>query len=222
VGLATVSARLIRSGRTTTVLHLDLQQENAGTLVTALFTLVAPTSNELDAGVPSIASPKAPSLGRSLYEAAAPAYLDHWEIQPVRGHLPFSSPRDTLGGPLDCAGWIRLREQRPIDSPLLAAMADAWAPVIFGVIEGPVFVPTLSFNLLWRSHPLDTQWCFITLHTEAVSEGLVDESVEIRAEDGTLLLQGRQLAQLGSPTHRSSWSVPGDAREITEDNEPCA
>jgi hypothetical protein len=225
VGLATVSARLIRSGRTTTVLHLDLKQEQAGTLVTSLFTLVAPTSNELDAGTPSIepiASPIPPSHGQSIYRAASPAYLDHWEIQPVYGHLPFSSPMDTPAGPLDCAGWIRLREQRPIDAPLLAAMADAWAPVIFGVLERPVPVPTLSFNLLWRTHPLDTQWCFITLHTQAVSEGLVDESVEIRAEDGTLLLQGRQLAQLNSATEHSSWSFPADPKIFTKSNGPCA
>jgi hypothetical protein len=101
-------------------------------------------------------------------------------------------------------------------------MADAWAPVIFGVLEGPALVPTLSFNLLWRAQPTDTRWCFITLRTEVVSEGLVDESVEIRAEDGTLLLQGRQLAQIGSATHRSSWSAAGVAMVFTEGNGPCA
>lgn len=224
-GLATVSTRLIRTGRTTTVLHLDLKQERAGTLVTSLFTLVAPTSNQLDAGAQSIeqiVSPIAPSHGQSLYEDASPAYLDHWEIKPVFGHMPFASPMDPPAGPLDCAGWIRLRDQRPIDAPLLAAMADAWAPVIFGVLEGPVPVPTLSLNLLWRTHPLDAQWCFITLHTQAVSEGLVDESVEIRAEDGTLLLQGRQLAQLNSATPHSSWNFPADGKIFPKSDRPCA
>ena len=225
VGLATISARLIRSGRTTTVLHLDLHQEHTGTLVTSLFTLVAPISDEPVGEAPStdpIVSPPAPNQSRSLYEGASPAYLDHWEIQPVSGHLPFSSPMNTPGGPLDCAGWIRLREDRPVDASLLAAMADAWAPVIFGVLEGPAVVPTLSFNLLWRAQPSSTQWCFITLRTEAVLGGLVDESVEIRAEDGTLLLQGRQLAQLGSATHRSSRSVLGDAMVFKEGNGSCA
>jgi hypothetical protein len=224
-GVATVSARLIRTGRTTTVLHLDLQQEHAGTLVTSLFTLVAPNSNELDAGSPSVepvAPPMPPSHGQSLYEGASPAYLDHWEIQPVHGHVPFSSPMDTPVGPLNCAGWIRLREPRPIDAPLLAAMADAWSPVVFGVLEGPVSVPTLSFNLLWRSRPIGTQWCFVTLHTEAISEGLVDESVEIRTGDGTLLLQGRQLAQLNSSTHHASWRFLADASIVTKGNGPCA
>jgi hypothetical protein len=102
-------------------------------------------------------------------------------------------------------------------------MADAWAPVIFGVLDGPTLVPTLSFNLLWRAQISDTRWCFITLRTETLSGGLVDESVEIHAEDGILLLQGRQLAQLNSSARGTSqWKAPSGTDVVIEGGEPCA
>jgi acyl-CoA thioesterase FadM len=225
VGLATVSARLVRSGRTTSVFHLDIHQENGGTLVTALFTMVeqtaqVPDSQHHDAPL----SPPPTSDGvRPLYEGPSPAYLEQWEFKPVRGHLPFSSPMDTPVGPLECAGWIRLREHRSVDATLLAAMADAWPPVIFGVLEGPTLVPTLSFNLVWRAPSSRTRWCFIVLRTEELSGGLVDETVEIRAEDGTLLLQGRQLAQFNSTTRDSfQWKDPGSSHVVAKVGEQCA
>jgi hypothetical protein len=214
-GAATVQTRVIRTGRTTTVLGLDLSQPSAGVLMTALLTLVAPAGGDALAAAPATVRkrPAVPAAGetpvRSLYEGASPTYLDHWEIRPVRGHLPFAAPTRDVTEPIDCAGWIRLREDRPVDAGVLVAMADAWAPLVFGVIAEPMLVPTLSFNLLWRATPgADARWCLISLRTEASAGGLVDERVELRAEDGELLLQGQQLAQL-RPNDRRAGTLTG-------------
>jgi hypothetical protein len=223
-GAATVLSRVIRTGRTTTVLGLELWQDAAGILMTALLTLVAPASFDALEAAPSTVweQPQVPAAGetesRSFYAGASPVYLDHWEIRPLRGHVPFAAPTRDLIAPIDSAGWIRLREDRPVDAGVLAAMADAWAPLVFGVIAEPMLVPTLSFNLLWRATPrAEDRWCLISLRTEASAGGLVDERVEIRSESGELLLQGQQLAQL-RPTDRRAGSVrapDGHRREST-------
>jgi hypothetical protein len=226
-GAASVLSRVIRTGRTTTVLGLELWQEGAGVLMTALLTLVAPAGTDAIEAAPSTVwhRPQLPAAGesqvQSLYEGASPVYLDHWEIRPLAGPLPFTAPTRDLTAPIDCAGWIRLREDRAVDAGVLAAMADAWAPLVFGVIAQPMLVPTLSFNLLWRATPrAEDRWCLISLRTEASAGGLVDERVEIRSEAGELLLQGQQLAQL-RPTDRraASLSAPdGHRRTSTRSN----
>lgn len=226
-GAATVRSRVIRTGRTTTVLGLDLGQEDAGVLMTALVTLVAPTDNDAPATLwrrPDV-TPARETPVQSLYEGASPVYLGHWEIRPVRGHLPFAAPTRELTEPIANTGWIRLREDRPIDAEVLVAMADAWAPLVFGVIAEPMLVPTLSFNLLWRGQPGPAaRWCLISLRSEASAGGLIDERVEIRSERGELLLQGQQLAQL-RPTDRRAIGLDapeGHRQDSMRSGHPCA
>ena len=104
LGLALIRVQLIRTGRTTTVFSIDLHQEDIGSLVTALFTLVKSSADEPAVRVHhpgTLAPPPAPGSSRPLFEGASPAYLDHWEFQPVRGHVPFSSPMSTPDGPLE-------------------------------------------------------------------------------------------------------------------------
>lgn len=217
VGPAEVQTRLIRTGRTTTVLAVDLIRNAADVLVTALITLVAPAADGGPSPAPATVwqPPTAPAVHetpvQSLYAGNAPTYLDHWELRPLRGHLPFRAPRQELTEPLEVSGWIRLREDRPVDASLLATMADAWAPVVFGVLDKPMLVPTLSFNLMWRAGPAATaRWCLVALRTEASAGGLADERVTIHSESGELLLQGQQLAQLR----------PAD-RRVPKNGPPC-
>jgi Thioesterase-like superfamily len=228
-GPAEVRTRLVRSGRTTTVLGLELFQGADNVVVTALITLTAPADGSTD-GLPASASraPDVPDIDqtpvRSLYVGEVPTYLSHWHIKPVVGLLPFTAPVRTLTDPIESAGWLRLVEDRPVDALLLATMADAWSPLIFGVIAEPILVPTLTFNLLWRGiPPEDARWCLTSLRTEAAASGLVDERVEICAESGELLLQGQQLSQLRPADRRTHpLRVPnGYQQASTRSTPPC-
>jgi hypothetical protein len=221
---------LVRSGRTTTVLGLELHQGEGNVVVTALITLCAPSVDSTTDGLPRSISrpPDVPTNEQasisSLYDGEVPTYLTHWQIKPVRGPLPFTAPISALHDPIECAGWLRLAEDRPVDALLLATMADAWAPLIFGVIAEPILVPTLTFNLLWRATPRDdARWCLTSLRTEAAASGLVDERVEIRAESGELLLQGQQLSQLRPADRRTHpLRIPtGHQPDETRSTPPC-
>ena len=109
---------------------------------------------------------------RSLYVGEVPTYLESLGHQAAGGPLPFRPRPAPSPDPIESAGWIRLAEDRPVDALLLATMADAWAPLIFGVIAEPILVPTLTFNLFWRAIPRDdARWCLITLRTEAAASG---------------------------------------------------
>ncbi len=44
-------------------------------------------------------------------------------------------------------GWLRTREPRALDAPLVAAMTDAWAPAAFAALGRFVAAPTLDLTI---------------------------------------------------------------------------
>ena len=51
------------------------------------------------------------------------------------------------GGVPGWGGWIRAREPRALDAPLVAAMTDAWAPAAFAALGRFAFAPTLDLTI---------------------------------------------------------------------------
>jgi len=102
--------------------------------------------------------------------------------------------------------WVRLREPRAVEAPLLALLADALPPAVFAVARergGLVgAVPTLDLTVHFRAplpHPglADDAWLLLDFTTRKVADGFLEEDGELWAPDGTLLAQSRQLALLG-------------------------
>lgn len=101
-------------------------------------------------------------------------------------------------------GWIRLREARLADAPLIAAFSDSWPPAVFfrdwqGTELPARGVPTIELTVhfraslpLPRARPDDF---YLTLfRTRSVSEGFMEEEGEIWSPRGELVAQSRQLA----------------------------
>lgn len=105
-----------------------------------------------------------------------------------------------------CGGWIRTREPRLVDAPLLAAFADAWPPAVFALSPpermGPV--PTVDLSVHFRARtPLPgaaaDDFTLAVFRTRSARDGFIEEDGELWSPDGLLLAQSRQLGILASP-----------------------
>ena len=118
---------------------------------------------------------------------------ERYEYRHVTG-----APWDGPASQAETGGWIRLREQRPYDAALVAALTDAWYPAIFTRLPRPMGVPTIdltvhvrSVEALQRMQPDD--WMAVRFRTTVAGEGFLEEDGELWAPDGTLVAHSRQL-----------------------------
>lgn len=121
---------------------------------------------------------------------------ERYEYRHVMG-APWEGPRRTA----ETGGWIRLREPRPYDATLVAALSDAWYPAIFTRLDERVGVPTIdltvhlrSLDALARMRPED--WMAVRFRTTVAAEGYLEEDGQLWAPDGTLIAHSRQLGIL--------------------------
>lgn len=188
---AEVIVRVERSGRNLTTVSLRCEQD--GRLVALALAAAAtpyPASvayAEAMPGVPApedVPEPEVPEVFRDL------PILRHYDIRPVLGHPPLSRAAEAYAG-----GWIRLREERPIDVPLLVAIADSWWPSPYSVTDGLIAAPTVDLTVHLRGAlPRPHDWVLIDVRSRTAQEGFLEEDTRIFARDGTLLAQSRQLA----------------------------
>jgi acyl-CoA thioesterase len=195
-GPAEVVVQVERTGRL--VQYLTARLVQAGKLIAtaqAAFAVV-------NAAGPAFADPTFP--GYPPPDAVAPA-ADPPVVVPMRHRYEFrhviGSPWDGPGKTAETGGWIRLREQRPYDSALVAALSDAWYPAIFTRLTERVGVPTIdltvhvrSVEALQRMRPDD--WMAVRFRTTVAAEGYLEEDGELWAPDGTLVAHSRQLGML--------------------------
>ena len=64
----------------------------------------------------------------ALEQAGVPAFMRNYDMRWALGGEPAAARRRETGG------WIRTREPRALDAPLVAAMTDAWAPAAFAAL----------------------------------------------------------------------------------------
>ena len=198
-GAAEVGVRTERAGRTISFLDARLQQGDR-LLATARAAFARPST-----GSPTFADPTFPGYPppADLPERPDPpgmvAMRGRYEYHHVVG-LPWEGPADQA----ETGGWIRLREPRPYDAALVAALSDAWYPAIFTRLATPMGVPTIdltvhvrSIDALQRMQPDD--WMAVRFRTTMAAEGYLEEDGELWAPDGTLVAHSRQLGLLLTP-----------------------
>lgn len=177
--LSTLSARLEQEGR---VCVLALGAFSGAFPAVAEYADPAPWQAPPPEAVPvAPVAPRTPSIG------------GRFELRPALGPEPFSGGEQALTG-----GWIRFADgPQALDAPALAMLGDAWLPAPFTRLEAPVGAPTIDLTLHFRAPEVAAAEPVLALFRSTVARGgFFEEDAELRAADGTLLAQARQLALL--------------------------
>jgi acyl-CoA thioesterase len=98
-------------------------------------------------------------------------------------------------------GWLRLKDAREPDTTMLMMALDALPPVAFDLgILG--WTPTLEFTGHIRRRPA-TGWLQVSLSSENVGGGMMEEDASIWDSTGALVAQSRQLCGVRLSTGRN-------------------
>jgi acyl-CoA thioesterase len=194
LGQVTVRAGIEREGRSLTSVSARLEQ--GGKLVgVAVGAWSKPWPGAtLDATPMPEAAPPA---GRRPVSAdfprdQPPAFMRKLTMQHRFGDPPFTkSERGEVGG------WLGLLEERPLDAPAIAVLADAWFPAPWPRLGELVPAPTIDLTVHFRAPlPLADTLLLGRFRNALVRDGFFDEDGELWLPDGTLVAQSRQLGLL--------------------------
>jgi acyl-CoA thioesterase len=184
-GPARVEVQLEREGRSVTFARLVATQE--GRQFASALAVLARDRDAVElatAEAPAIPAPDTIEPMASL--EGVPPFAQHFDYRPL------ITPAE---GQALTGGWFRLREDRPLDPPLVTAMCDSWFPAIFAVVHEPLGVPTLDLTVHLRARlPRPAEWVLGRFTTRTVADGFLEEDGELWSADGELLAQSRQLA----------------------------
>jgi acyl-CoA thioesterase len=94
-------------------------------------------------------------------------------------------------------GWLRLRDGREPDTTMLMMALDALPPVAFDLgLFG--WTPTLEFTGHIRRRPAPG-WLRVSLSSETLGGGMMEEDALIWDSEGNLVAQSRQLCGVRQP-----------------------
>jgi acyl-CoA thioesterase len=193
-GPITVHATVERAGRTLTSVSGRLEQD--GKLMgLALGAYSTAWDSPLldDAPMPAVESPDdRVSHSRQIPNSAPPPFLERMVFQHRFGAPLFSGAEHGEVG-----GWLGLREERPIDAPAVAVLADAWFPAPWPRLRGLAPAPTIDLTIHFRAPlPIPDGLLLGRFRSRLVRDGFFEEDGELWAQDGTLVAQSRQLGLL--------------------------
>ena len=182
---------LEREGRTYSAVSIRLEQDGAPvTLALATLGELPAEGAAWDATAMPSASPLAETEALQPDETNVPAFMRNYDL------------RWALGGDGDVpgsGGWMRTREPRLLDAPLVAALTDAWAPAAFVALGRFVGAPTLDLTIHIR-RPLPPpdmaadDYVLGRFVSRLAVGGTWEEDGELWTPGGELIAQSRQLA----------------------------
>lgn len=189
-GPTPVSASVVRSGRSLTTARAEAVRDGKPVaLALAAFSTPFPTVAYADIAMPDVPGPDA--LEPFVRVEGGPAFAQHFEYRLAAGDRPFVGAERA-----EAAVWMAPIDKTVLDYPLLAALTDAFFPVIFITQRGPLAAPTVDLTVHFRA-PLpagDTGPWLGVFRTRLAAEGFMEEDGEVWSRDGVLLAQSRQLA----------------------------
>jgi acyl-CoA thioesterase len=192
-GPTVINVAVERAGRSMSTLSARaVQGDRTVALALGAFSTSWPGVSLHDMTMPDVPPPsECPAPVRPGGEG--PPFAGHYEYALAAGPPPFSGA-DTA----EAAVWMRPADHPVLDYPLLAALTDAFWPVIFATQQGPVMAPTIDLTVHFRA-PLAASaedrgpWLGV-FRTRLAADGFMEEDGEVWSADGTLLAQSRQLA----------------------------
>jgi hypothetical protein len=192
IGPAEVSVRVERLGRGLATLSARLTQaEQTIALALGAFSPPFVGAAEYDDTAPPL-----PAVAASLEPPPdgelSPPFLHNFRIVRCVGPPAFGGR-----GPASTGGWIEPVEPHPLDAGLVVALSDAWWPSPFAYVEHRVPAPTIELTVHLRGRlPRPGGPVFSEFSSTLLRDGIFEEDGRLRATDGELLAQSRQLAYL--------------------------
>ncbi len=193
IGPATVTTELVRVGRSLVTCSARLDQFGKPTLAAlAAFSPAWAGPQWQHDPPPDVPGPN--TVGLSLLERPPLPFTSYWDHR-----FAFGTPPGGKSPTAESGGWIRLAEPEPIDAIVVAAMADAWVPAAFAIVDAPV--PTIDLTVHFR-HSLPyvalgaEDFVLARFASRTAADGFVEEDGQLWAPDGVLIAQSRQLAIL--------------------------
>jgi acyl-CoA thioesterase len=193
-GPARITTAVERGGRSLTTLSARMTSgEVAVALALAAFGSPRPGLDFQHEPMPEAPPPE--ELPSWRPELAGPGFPANWDYRYCIGGEPFSRAAQAVSG-----GWIRPREPRLVDAPLIAAMADGWIPPVLLLFDQPRgIVPTIDLTVHFRAAvPLANaaagDFSFAVFSSRVGAEGYWESDSVIWSRDGRVLAQARQLA----------------------------
>ena len=188
-----VNAALVRSGRSLSNGRATLIQDGKPRieLVTALGDLDAvadPVSDHAVTLPPAEMPPPEECPQRSGDEQGI--HLPLLERMDVRIHP--DQARAGAAGKAEVSGYIRFRDDAPVDALATIVFADAFPPSVFGLLGMVGWVPTIELTVHVRRRPAPG-WIFGRFQTDDLSGNQMIESGALWDSDGHLIAQSRQL-----------------------------
>ena len=195
VGDVRVDVTVEREGRTLSSLTARMTQDGRDILI-ALGAFAGTFPSALDYASEAPQVPPAADIEPIAVHPAQPPIAHRFEIRPAVGGLAFTGGPEALTG-----GWIRLREPRPLDGPLLAMYSDAWMPASFTRLTEIAPAPTIDLTIHFRNPEAAArvgadESVLAVFSSRTSADGFWEEDGELWSADGTLLAQSRQLALL--------------------------
>jgi acyl-CoA thioesterase len=190
-----------RTGRSLSTLSARMEQDGSLiALVLSAFSVPWSAAEISELELPELDPPDALRESGTARRFGAPAFTDQLVMQPRIGGTPFSGS----ARPMEFGAWLGLAEPRAIDAIALAFFSDALIPAPFLRLQQFAPAPTVDLTIhfrvtLPRPGADELELCFARVRASVIHEGFFEEDGVIRAADGTVLAQSRQLALLLAP-----------------------
>jgi acyl-coenzyme A thioesterase PaaI-like protein len=150
-GPAEIECLYERRGRSLSAISLRMEQnqepQEPVCLALAAYMADLPSGLEHDAA-PAPRVPPPSELAAVSPDFPLPEYAHRFDYRFAPGAELFAGGQKAQTG-----GWMRLREARSLDAPLVALFADAWLPALFAICAQPMAVPTLDLTIHFRRNP---------------------------------------------------------------------
>jgi acyl-CoA thioesterase len=187
---ASVRTSVERTGRSLSTVTARLAQEGQP-MALAVASFSVPWQGPLfdESPMPDVAPPEETT---GELPAEAPPFIHQLSMQRRFGGDPFTGADSAKTG-----GWLGLREERELDAPAIALLADAWFPSPWTRLKQLAPAPTIEMSVYFRAPlPLADALLLARFRSRLTRDGFFDEDGELWAPDGTLVAQSRQLGLL--------------------------
>ena len=192
-GPATVTTELVRVGRSLVTCSARLDQFGKPALAAlAAFSPAWAGPQWQHDPPPDIPGPD--TVGLLTRDRPPMPFTSYWDHR-----FAYGTPPGGKAPTAETGGWIRLAQPEPIDAVVVAAMADAWHPAAFAIVDAPV--PTIDLTVHFRvGLPYDAlgaeDFVLTRFASRTAADGFVEEDGQLWAPDGVLIAHSRQLAIL--------------------------